>query len=182
VESLVLQNGRIAGVSCRGGVTYQALAVILTTGTFLQALMHTGEQKTSGGRAGDSAALGLSASLRDLGVELRRFKTGTPPRLNGRTINFKKLEPQPGDESPVPFSYLTGRIEQSQLDCHVTSTNAEVHDLIRANLHRSPMFSGQIQSTGPRYCPSIEDKVVRFSDRDQHQIFLEPEGRNTLEY
>lgn len=182
VESLEVDQGRVTGVLCRGGVTYLARAVILTTGTFLQALMHTGEQKTTGGRAGDSSALGLSASLGALGFELKRFKTGTPPRLNGRTIDFRRLEPQPGDETPVPFSFLTDRIEKPQLHCHVTATNAEVHAIIRANIHRSPMYSGQIQSTGPRYCPSIEDKVVRFADRDQHQIFLEPEGRDTLEY
>jgi tRNA uridine 5-carboxymethylaminomethyl modification enzyme len=144
--------------------------------------MHTGELKTTGGRAGDVAAEGLSGSLRALGFELRRFKTGTPPRLNGRTIDFGRLEVQPGDEEPVPFSFMTDRITAPQLCCHITATNPAVHDLIRANLHRAPMYSGQIQSTGPRYCPSIEDKVVRFADRMQHQIFLEPEGRNTLEY
>ncbi len=117
-----------------------------------------------------------------MGFELKRFKTGTPPRLNGRTIDFSKVEPQPGDSVPVPFSFLTDRIEQPQLDCQITYTNRAVHDLIRANLHRAPMYSGQIQGTGPRYCPSIEDKIVRFADRESHQIFLEPEGRNTLEY
>jgi tRNA uridine 5-carboxymethylaminomethyl modification enzyme len=182
VESVLVENGRASGVRCRGGVDYRARAVVLTTGTFLQALMHTGEAKTTGGRAGDSAALGLSESLRSLGFELQRFKTGTPPRLNGRTIDFAKLEPQPGDADPVPFSFLTDRVTQPQLDCHITYTNPAVHDLIRANLHRAPMYSGQIRSTGPRYCPSIEDKVVRFADREEHQIFLEPEGRNTLEY
>src|SRR4051812_29220480 len=171
VEGLVSEGGRIAGVSVRGGTTYRARAVVVTTGTFLQALMHTGEVKTKGGRAGDSSAEGLSGSLRDLGFELRRFKTGTPPRLNGRTIDFARLERQPGDAEPVAFSFLTDRIEQAQLDCHITYTTPEVHGLIRANLHRAPMYSGQIQGTGPRYCPSIEDKVVRFADRDQHQIF-----------
>jgi tRNA uridine 5-carboxymethylaminomethyl modification enzyme len=145
-------------------------------------LMHTGLVKTSGGRAGDVSAEGLSGCLRALGFELRRFKTGTPPRLNGRTIDFSRLEVQPGDDTPVPFSFLTERIEAPQLSCHITATNSAVHEVIRANLHRAPMYSGQIQSTGPRYCPSIEDKVVRFADRMQHQIFLEPEGRNTLEY
>ena len=182
VEALDVRDGRIAGVRCRGGASYQALAVVVTTGTFLQALMHTGEVKTAGGRAGDTSAEGLSGSLRSLGFELGRFKTGTPPRLNGRTIDFSKVQPQPGDLEPVPFSFLTDRIEQAQLDCQVTSTTPEVHDLIRANLHRAPMYSGQIESTGPRYCPSIEDKVVRFADRGSHQIFLEPEGRTTLEY
>jgi tRNA uridine 5-carboxymethylaminomethyl modification enzyme len=156
--------------------------VVVTTGTFLQALMHTGEAKTKGGRAGDVAAEGLSGSLRELGFTLSRFKTGTPPRLNGRTIDFSGLEVQPGDTEPVPFSFLTERIAQYQMPCHITHTNPDVHDVIRANLHRAPMYSGQIASTGPRYCPSIEDKVVRFADRDRHQIYLEPEGRNTLEY
>jgi tRNA uridine 5-carboxymethylaminomethyl modification enzyme len=182
VEGLIVAGGRAAGIRCRGGVQYRARAVVLTTGTFLQALMHTGEMKTAGGRAGDSSAEGMSGSLRELGFELQRFKTGTPPRLNGRTIDFSKLEPQPGDAQPVPFSFLTDAITQPQHDCHITWTNAKVHDLIRANLHRAPMYSGQIQSAGPRYCPSIEDKVVRFADRTQHQIFLEPEGRQTLEY
>ena len=182
VESVQVEGGLIAGVRCRGGVTYHARAVVLTTGTFLQALMHTGEVKTTGGRAGDSSAEGLSGSLRSLGFELKRFKTGTPPRLNGRTIDFSRLEPQPGDATPVPFSFMTDWVNQPQLDCHITWTNEHAHEIIRANLHRAPMYSGQIQSTGPRYCPSIEDKVVRFADRERHQIFLEPEGRNTLEY
>jgi tRNA uridine 5-carboxymethylaminomethyl modification enzyme len=182
VESILSEAGRVVGVGCRGGVVYKAAAVVLTTGTFLQALMHTGEEKTPGGRGGDVAAMGLSQSLRSLGFELKRFKTGTPPRINGRTIDFGRLEPQPGDAEPVPFSFLTDRIEQPQMDCHITATNPAVHDIIRANLHRAPMYSGQIQSTGPRYCPSVEDKIVRFADRESHQIFLEPEGRNTLEY
>ena len=182
VESLVIDGERIAGVQCRGGGRYRATAVVVTTGTFLQALMHTGEVKTPGGRGGDVAAVGLSQSLLDLGFELRRFKTGTPPRLNGRTIDFSRTEPQAGDVEPVPFSFLTESVTQPQLNCHITYTNPSVHAIIRDNLHRAPMYSGQIQGTGPRYCPSIEDKVVRFADREQHQIFLEPEGRNTLEY
>jgi tRNA uridine 5-carboxymethylaminomethyl modification enzyme len=182
IESLEVEAGRVVGLRCRGNAEYRARAVVVTTGTFLQALMHTGETQIKGGRAGDASAEGLSGSLRSLGFELRRFKTGTPPRLNGRTIDFSRLEPQPGDAEPVPFSFLTDAITQPQMDCHITATNPAVHDLIRANLHRAPMYSGQIQSTGPRYCPSIEDKVVRFADRAQHQIFLEPEGRNTLEY
>jgi tRNA uridine 5-carboxymethylaminomethyl modification enzyme len=182
VDSLLVEDGRAVGVVCRGDARYHARAVVLTTGTFLQALMHTGEVKTPGGRSGDGAAVGLSASLRSLGFELLRFKTGTPPRLNGRTIDFTRLEPQPGDADPVAFSFMTDAITEPQLDCHITYTNRAVHELIRANLHRAPMYSGQIQSTGPRYCPSIEDKVVRFADREAHQIFLEPEGRNTLEY
>jgi tRNA uridine 5-carboxymethylaminomethyl modification enzyme len=182
VEAIDVEANRVAGIICRGAVRYEARAVVLTTGTFLQALMHTGEIKTPGGRGGDASATGLSASLAALGFQLRRFKTGTPPRLNGRTIDFSRLEPQPGDREPVPFSFLTDRIAQEQMDCHITMTNPAVHEIIRANLHRAPMYSGQIQSTGPRYCPSIEDKVVRYADRHQHQLFLEPEGRNTLEY
>ena len=182
VESLVVESGRIAGVNVRGDAVYRAPAVVVTTGTFLQALMHTGETRTEGGRAGDVAARGLSGSLRDLGFELKRFKTGTPPRINGRTIDFSCLVAQPGDADPVPFSFLTDRVTTPQMMCHLTATNPAVHDLILANLHRAPMYSGQIEGTGPRYCPSIEDKVVRFGDRDSHQIFLEPEGRGTLEY
>ncbi len=186
VESLLLEEtaaGRkIVGVKARGDTVYRARAVVLTTGTFLKALMHTGESKTQGGRAGDGSAESLSDSLTGCGFQLARFKTGTPCRLNGRTINFDKTEVQPGDFDPRPFSFATERITQDQLDCHITYTNEAVHDLIRANLHRAPMYCGQIQSRGPRYCPSIEDKVVRFADKERHQIFLEPEGRNTLEY
>ncbi len=173
---------RVLGVLARGDTLYRAQAVVLTTGTFLKALMHTGEAKTQGGRAGDQSAEALSESLASCGFELARFKTGTPCRLNGRTIDFSKCEVQPGDSDPRPFSFLHGAVTQPQLDCHITYTSPEVHDLIRANLDRAPMYSGQIQSRGPRYCPSIEDKVVRFADKERHQIFLEPEGRNTLEY
>jgi tRNA uridine 5-carboxymethylaminomethyl modification enzyme len=173
---------RVVGVLVRGDTLYRARAVILTTGTFLKALMHMGEAKTRGGRAGDPSAEGLSDSLSACGFQLARFKTGTPCRLNGRTIDFDRLEEQPGDFDPQPFSFATGRLTQPQMMCHITFTNEAVHDVIRANLHRAPMYSGQICSRGPRYCPSIEDKVVRFADKDRHQIFLEPEGRNTLEY
>jgi tRNA uridine 5-carboxymethylaminomethyl modification enzyme len=173
---------RVTGVLARGDTLYRARAVVLTTGTFLKAIMHTGEAKTRGGRAGDGSAESLSDGLAACGFELARFKTGTPCRLNGRTIDFSKCERQPGDPEPRPFSFANDRISQPQMDCHLTWTNQAVHDLIRANLHRAPMYSGQIQSRGPRYCPSVEDKVVRFADKDRHQIFLEPEGRNTLEY
>lgn len=172
---------RIAGVRVRGDVVYRSRAVVLTTGTFLQALMHTGEVKTPGGRAGEGTTTGLSAALVRLGFRVARFKTGTPPRLNGRTIDYDALELQPGDEEPKPFSFLTDRLDRPQLPCHLTYTNQEVHELIRANLHRAPMYSGQIASRGPRYCPSVEDKVVRFADKERHQIFLEPEGWNTRE-
>ncbi len=182
VEALVLENHRVTGVVARGETLYRAKAVVLTTGTFLKAIMHTGEAKTRGGRAGDGTAESLSDSLAGSGFQLARFKTGTPCRLNGRTIDFSKTEVQPGDADPRPFSFATERITQPQMDCHITYTNEAVHDLIRSNLHRAPMYSGQIQSRGPRYCPSVEDKVVRFADKERHQIFLEPEGRNTLEY
>jgi tRNA uridine 5-carboxymethylaminomethyl modification enzyme len=176
------QTRRVLGVLARGDTLYRARTVVLTTGTFLKAIMHTGESKTRGGRAGDGSAESLSDSLASCGFELARFKTGTPCRLNGRTIDFSKCEVQPGDESPQPFSFATERITEPQMCCHITWTTPAVHDLIRENLHRAPMYSGQIHSRGPRYCPSIEDKVVRFADKEQHQIFLEPEGRNTLEY
>ncbi len=173
---------RIAGVRVRGGAVYRARAVILTTGTFLQSIMHTGEVQTPGGRAGEGTTSAVSTALRALGFELARFKTGTPARLNGRTIDFTVLQEQPGDEDPTPFSFLTDSLPQPQLSCWLTETNAHVHALIRGNLHRAPMYSGQIRSTGPRYCPSIEDKVVRFAEKPTHQIFLEPEGRYTREF
>jgi tRNA uridine 5-carboxymethylaminomethyl modification enzyme len=182
VEGLEIEAGGVAGVRVRGPALYRACAVVLTTGTFLQAVMHTGEAKSAGGRAGEGTSGGISQALTEIGFELARFKTGTPARLNGRTIDFSALVLQPGDAQPQPFSFLTDRIGQPQMDCYLTETNSAVHDLIRANLHRAPMYSGQIQSTGPRYCPSIEDKVVRFADKSSHQIYLEPEGRNTLEF
>jgi tRNA uridine 5-carboxymethylaminomethyl modification enzyme len=172
---------RVIGVQVLGDVEYHAPAVILTTGTFLSALMHTGEAKTKGGRAGEGTTTGISAALNRLGFELARFKTGTPPRLNGRTIDYSRAEIQPGDDNPQPFSFLTDNFSVEQIPCWITFTNENVHQLIRDNLHRAPMYSGQIQGSGPRYCPSIEDKVVKFSDKDRHQLFLEPEGRDTLE-
>jgi tRNA uridine 5-carboxymethylaminomethyl modification enzyme len=172
---------RVVGVRVRGDAEYRARAIVLTTGTFLQAIMHTGETKTPGGRAGEGTTAGISGALGRLGFELRRFKTGTPARLNGRTIDFSQTELQPGDDEPQPFSFLTESLPAPQVPCWITYTNDAVHDLIRANLHRAPMYSGQIQSRGPRYCPSIEDKVVRFADKDRHQLFLEPEGRRTRE-
>jgi tRNA uridine 5-carboxymethylaminomethyl modification enzyme len=181
VEAIETEPGRVVGVRVRGDALYRARAVVITTGTFLQALMHTGEAKTAGGRAGEGTTNALSQSLVKLGFELQRFKTGTPCRLNGRTIDFAALQLQPGDDDPQPFSFLTERITQPQIPCYLTQTNPQMHALIRANLHRAPMYSGQIHSTGPRYCPSIEDKVVRFADKQSHQIFLEPEGRNTRE-
>jgi tRNA uridine 5-carboxymethylaminomethyl modification enzyme len=181
VEGLVVEGGKITGVRVRGDALYRVNAAIVTTGTFLQAIMHTGEAQSKGGRAGEGTTNSLSQCFAELGFQLERFKTGTPARLNGRTIDYSKLEPQPGDDNPQPFSYMTEKIEQEQIGCWLAATNERVHDLIRANLNRAPMYSGQINSTGPRYCPSIEDKVVRFSDKQSHQLFLEPEGRNTLE-
>jgi len=185
VEDLLTEaspkGNRIVGVRVRGDAVYRAATVVLTTGTFLQAIMHTGTAKTAGGRAGEGTTAGISGSLARLGFEIDRFKTGTPARLSARTIDFAATELQPGDDSPQPFSFLTEKLELQQLPCHITYTNEVVHDLIRQNLHRAPMYSGQINSRGPRYCPSIEDKVVRFADKTQHQLFLEPEGRNTEE-
>jgi len=172
---------RIVGVRVRGDAIYRAGSVVLTTGTFLQAIMHTGTAKVAGGRAGEGTTAGISGSLHRLGFEIDRFKTGTPARLSARTIDFGAVEVQPGDETPQPFSYMNDKISSEQVACYITYTNEKVHDLIRANLHRAPMYSGQINSRGPRYCPSIEDKVVRFADKTQHQLYLEPEGRTTEE-
>ncbi|MGY9006166.1 MAG: tRNA uridine-5-carboxymethylaminomethyl(34) synthesis enzyme MnmG [Alphaproteobacteria bacterium] len=176
VDDLILDQGRIAGVRTEKGREIAAAAVILTTGTFLRGLIHLGEETTPGGRVGDAPALGLSKTLLRFGFALGRLKTGTPPRLDKRTIDFSGLDVQPGDNPPEPFSSLTDHITTPQIPCHITTTTPETHDLIRANLDRAPIYSGQIQSKGPRYCPSIEDKVVRFADREHHQIFLEPEG------
>jgi len=172
---------RMVGVVVQDGTLYRAAAVVLTTGTFLKAVMHTGQAQTAGGRAGEGTTTGLSAALARLGLAVCRFKTGTPARLHGRTIDFQQTELQAGDDDPQPFSFLHDRVSVRQLPCWITHTNSAVHDLIRQNLHRSPMYSGQISSSGPRYCPSIEDKVVRFSDKTSHQLYLEPEGRDTHE-
>ncbi len=170
---------RVAGVRLSDGVTLSASAIVLTTGTFLRGLMHTGSCQTPGGRQGDAPASSLSASLEQLGFRLGRLKTGTPPRLRRSSIDFSQLEEQPGDLSPTPFSIRTKSITQSQISCWITYTNSQVHEVIQHNKDRSPMFNGQIKSGGPRYCPSIEDKVVRFADKTSHQIFLEPEGRDS---
>lgn len=169
-------EGRVAGVVTRSGRTIKAGAVVIATGTFLRGLIHIGEKKIPAGRVGEPPALGLSASLEKAGFTLGRLKTGTPPRLDGRTIDWSGLEAQRGDDPPRPFSFLTERIETPQTVCHITRTTEKGHALIRENLHRAPMYSGQITGTGPRYCPSIEDKIVRFAERTAHQIFLEPEG------
>ncbi len=176
-----LQHWRIIGVRVRGDAVYRARAVVLCAGTFMQGLLHYGQATIPGGRAGEGTSAGLSQALVRLGLRLGRFKTGTLPRLDGRTIDFGRLELQPGDADPRPFSFLTDRLDCEQIPCWITYTNAAVHDLIRANLDRAPMYTGQIQSTGPRYCPSVETKIVRFADKDRHQLFLEPEGRETHE-
>ena len=172
---------RVVGVRVRGDAEYRAATVVLTTGTFLQAVMHVGEAQTAGGRAGEGTTSGVSRALARAGVVIDRFKTGTPCRLSATSIDFSRLDVQPGDAEPQPFSFLTDRIEQDQMVCWITKTSPAIHELIRANLHRAPMFTGQIESRGPRYCPSIEDKVVRFADKESHQLFLEPEGRRTRE-
>lgn len=174
-------HGAVQGVITAAGWKFQTTCVVLTTGTFLRGLMHMGENKTKGGRLGEGAAEKLSETLLRLQFKLGRLKTGTPPRLDTRTIDYSKLELQPGDEPPPPFSALTEKITQRQLPCHITYTNTNTHEIIRENLHRAPMYSGQIEGVGPRYCPSIEDKIVRFADKDRHQIFLEPEGYESLE-
>src|SRR5271170_2001873 len=175
-DDILLDKGATAGVRLGDGREVAAAAVVLTTGTFLRGLIHIGEQRTPAGRVGEAPAIGLSLTLERLGFALGRLKTGTPPRLDGRTIDWSAVEMQPGDEPPEPFSMLTERIETPQIQCGITRTNEATHAVIRENVHRSPMYSGQIASRGPRYCPSIEDKIVRFGDRDGHQIFLEPEG------
>ena len=177
-EDVLRADGRVAGVSLGNGEVYNAEAVVVTTGTFLRGLIHIGDQTTPAGRVGEAPALGLSATLEHIGLRLGRLKTGTPPRLNGGTINWSQIEMQPGDDPPEPFSVLTGRIANPQIQCGMTRTTPATHAIIRANVLRSPIYSGQIQSRGPRYCPSIEDKIVRFGERDGHQIFLEPEGLN----
>jgi tRNA uridine 5-carboxymethylaminomethyl modification enzyme len=172
----LLGGGRAAGVRLCDGREFQAGAVVLTTGTFLRGLIHIGERQIPAGRMGEGPALGLSATLERVGFQLGRLKTGTPARLDGSTIDWSVVEIQPGDDPPEPFSALTERISNRQVECGITRTTTATHDVIRANVHRSPMYSGQIKSRGPRYCPSIEDKIMRFGERDGHQIFLEPEG------
>ncbi len=176
VADLLVENGRAAGVRLKDGCEIKAAAVVLTTGTFLSGLIHLGETTTPAGRYGEAPSVGLSETLRCVGLRLGRLKTGTPPRLDGRTIDWESLERQDGDQPPEPFSALTTAITTPQIACAITRTTAETHAIIRGNLNRSAMYSGRIASRGPRYCPSIEDKIVRFADRESHQIFLEPEG------
>jgi tRNA uridine 5-carboxymethylaminomethyl modification enzyme len=183
-EILVDGSGQVSGVSVRDGSKVSARAVVITSGTFLRAVMHTGFEQTSGGRLGDIAAVGLSGSLEKLGFKLGRLKTGTPPRLHKDSIDYSQAEAQPGDEKPIPFSFYTKTDPfpfLPQVNCFITYTNERTHEIIEENFSRSPMFTGIIQGIGPRYCPSIEDKVKRFRERESHQIFLEPEGLATDE-
>ncbi len=182
VDSLLTHAGAITGVVTNHGDHIHAKAVILTSGTFLKGLIHVGLNHFPAGRAGEASAEHLSDCMRDLGFEVGRLKTGTPPRLDGATIDFSVMTPQPGDDPPVPFSYRTDRIDNRQLPCHLTHTNRATHELIQRNLDRSPLYSGIIESVGPRYCPSIEDKVVRFADKERHQVFIEPEGLDSREF
>jgi tRNA uridine 5-carboxymethylaminomethyl modification enzyme len=175
-DELIVSDGRVSGVRLADGREFKSGAVVVTTGTFLRGLIHLGEKNWPAGRVGEAPAIGLSRSFERAGFVLGRLKTGTPPRLDGTTIDWSAVEMQPGDDPPEPFSVMTDCITNSQIQCGITRTTPATHEVIRSNVHRSPMYSGQIQSTGPRYCPSIEDKIVKFGDRDGHQIFLEPEG------
>jgi tRNA uridine 5-carboxymethylaminomethyl modification enzyme len=181
VVELLLEDDAIAGVQLMDGRALASRAVIVTTGTFLNGLIHIGEKRFPSGRSGELPSIKLAENLRSLGFRIARLKTGTPPRLDGRSIDFRKFEEQPGDDEPTPFSFTTRSISQEQISCHIGYTTHKVHDTIRENLARSPLYSGQIQGIGPRYCPSIEDKVVKFPDKERHQLFLEPEGSRTYE-
>ena len=182
VVALHCEDGAVCGVDTKTGVRFSASTVILTTGTFMRGLIHIGLTHYPGGRAGDLPSIGLSDSLRELGFKVGRLKTGTPARLDGRSIDFSRLEVQQGDAIPQPFSFSTTRIEQAQVPCYIAYTNPRSHEIIRSGLDRSPLYSGLIEGVGPRYCPSIEDKVVRFPEKERHQTFIEPEGRDTIEY
>ena len=182
VEALIVEDGQIKGVETQIGELFYGQKVILTTGTFLKGLIHIGDRNYSAGRAGDFAVHGLSESLASLGFKVGRLKTGTCPRLDSRTIDYSELVVQDGDQPPQPFSFSSKSVTQRQVPCHITYTNSRTHEIIRNAMHRSPMYSGVIKSRGPRYCPSIEDKIHRFADKDRHQIFLSnPEGLDTVE-
>ncbi|HET6646353.1 MAG TPA: tRNA uridine-5-carboxymethylaminomethyl(34) synthesis enzyme MnmG [Pyrinomonadaceae bacterium] len=181
VMDLLVKNGRVVGIDLQDGRSIAACAVVIATGTFLNGVVHTGHQTYKAGRTGEPSSIELAESLKGLGFPVGRLKTGTPPRLDGRTIDWNAFEPQPPDEVPVPFSFSTDEILQPQVECYVGYTSTKVHDAIRENLHLSPLYSGKIQGIGPRYCPSIEDKVVKFADKNRHQLFLEPEGHDTNE-
>ncbi|MFO0467738.1 MAG: tRNA uridine-5-carboxymethylaminomethyl(34) synthesis enzyme MnmG, partial [Bacteroidota bacterium] len=181
VKELIVEDGRVKGVVTGMGLSINSTSVVLTNGTFLNGIIHIGEKQIGGGRSGESAAKGITEQLVSLGFEAGRMKTGTPPRVDGRTLNYEAMEIQPGDENPSRFSYTETTPLVNQLPCHITYTSQEVHDILRTGFDRSPMFNGRIRGLGPRYCPSIEDKIDRFSDKDRHQLFVEPEGRTTCE-
>jgi tRNA uridine 5-carboxymethylaminomethyl modification enzyme len=181
VIDLIVENNKVTGVELQDTRRFGARAVIVATGTFLNGTIHTGDRTFSAGRAGEPASIELAQALKRHGFPVGRLKTGTPPRLDGRTVDWDAFEPQPPDENPVPFSFATKKIEQDQIQCFIGYTSQKLHDAIRSNLHRSPLYSGKIKGIGPRYCPSIEDKVVKFADKDRHQLFLEPEGKDTNE-
>ncbi|HYM00106.1 MAG TPA: tRNA uridine-5-carboxymethylaminomethyl(34) synthesis enzyme MnmG, partial [Blastocatellia bacterium] len=181
VAEIKIVSGRVEGIELADGTVLYGATVVLTTGTFLNGLIHVGRKTFQAGRAGEPAAIRLAESVRSVGFQMGRLKTGTPPRLDARSIDFTKFERQPGDDNPVPFSFKTDRIDRPQIECFIGYTNEEVHDVIRRNIAQSPLYSGEIVGVGPRYCPSIEDKVVKFSDKSRHQIFLEPEGYETYE-
>ncbi len=181
VSGLLVEGTRVVGVRTSLGIDVRAKAVVLTNGTFLNGLIHIGEKQFGGGRAGEKAATGITEQLVDFGFDSGRMKTGTPPRVDGRSLDYTKMIPQPGDTNPEKFSYLETSVLKAQRDCHMTHTSATVHELLREGFDRSPMFNGRIKSIGPRYCPSIEDKINRFADKDSHQIFVEPEGWHTVE-
>ena len=181
VTDLVIKDKRVLGIELQDTRRMGARSIVIATGTFLNGQIHSGKRTYQGGRAGEPASIEFAQALKNLGFRVGRLKTGTPPRLDGRTIDWSAFERQPPDERPVPFSFSTEQIAQEQLDCHIGYTNDSVHEAIRQNLHESPLYSGQIKSIGPRYCPSIEDKVVKFPDKTRHQLFIEPEGYNTNE-
>ena len=179
--AVVVEGGRVVGVELESGERYGCRALVVTTGTFLNGLVHIGEEQHAAGRVGESASRMLGESLKRLGLVWGRLKTGTPPRLDRRSIDFSRFEEEPGDRPPVPFSFMTGRVARPQICCHVVHTTAAIHELVRRNLDRSPLYNGQITGIGPRYCPSLEDKVMRFPERERHQVFLEPEGLDVPE-
>jgi len=181
VHGILIEEGKATGVRTSLGIDIRARAVVLTNGTFLNGLIHIGDKNFGGGRAGERAATGITEQLRDVGFDSGRMKTGTPPRVDGRSLDYSKMVPQPGDVLPAKFSYLDTPVLEKQRDCHMTYTSPEVHELLREGFDRSPMFNGRIKSIGPRYCPSIEDKIHRFKERERHQIFVEPEGWDTVE-
>jgi len=182
VVDVIVKNQKVVGVRTGLGLEFRTKAVVLSNGTFLNGIIHIGEKQFPGGRIGEGSSVGLTENLKNIGFVSSRMKTGTPPRVDGRSLDFSKMEEQKGDEYPERFSFLHNSKQYSQRSCWLTHTNSEVHDILRTGFSRSPLFSGRISGRGPRYCPSIEDKIERFSDKDRHQLFIEPEGWNTIEY